>query len=395
MKLFFYFSEELVRPCTVNLGLDACEMLNDCKIKKNQEHAGVKICSSKLPSTCMLCNRYFSKRFNMRHHMRKDHAGQYDICRWKHNGAVCAQVFRSEADKFEHILKVHKQKMVRCEFCFKAYSETHKSEHFLIWHKNDLFRCRYFNCCTYFRSEVEKRKHESLTHETKNTLKCIFCSFYFRPNRIKGHLLTKHKSQLPFAFKCNRRCYSYFLTESELNEHIASSHKTKMRSEAMCVYCNNMYADVLSLNEHIKRFHSDIKITCKFRGCKHFFHSQTQADAHFEQQHQKIQDNKKYQCSKCDYKGSFKHNLEEHILRIHGEKNQPCSKCSMRFRSSYALKKHLKSAHTSPHQCQHCGDILHCTNNLRQHQFQTKCKNCQQVLSCCTLYRMHTKKCKL
>jgi hypothetical protein len=398
-----YFLEKLLRPCRVNLGLNENSKLNDGKKYKNrlqtskssggQPDSPDQLEGSKKHLRCIICKCAFVKRVSILKHMDKKHAGLFIIC--KHN-RQCAEIFRTEAEKSEHILKLtsKKDKLIKCNFCCEMHCKSLTSKHFKIHHKYDnLIRCSYWNCSTRFRSEVEKQKHEALVHASIKMNKCIFCNLFFHDVAILQHYRIKHKSLFANAFKCTFHCRKYFLTEADREEHIASAHKICLiRAEVMCLYCNKICTDKDVLKYHINRVHSAVKILCEFFRCGQYFHTQTEADKHFELQHQKIEQSKKYRCLKCNYRSAFKTRLKGHISQMHGEKILPCPKCSKCFSSSFTLKLHIKRAHSPPKICPHCNkSYLH----IRMHLKQEKCNRCQKVLLCVRVAQLHKKLCKL
>jgi hypothetical protein len=406
------FLEELLRPCRVNIGLNEnskINALNDGKKYHKQVQTSETFCGqyvgtdqleakdmlkvSTRQHRCMLCNRALFNRQGLVKHMHKKHAGLFIIC--KHNGQ-CAEIFRTEAEKSEHIREVtnnKKGKLLNCDFCSLMYSKRDHANHFNIHHKNDnLIQCSYRYCTTRFRSEVQKQNHEALVHASTKKHKCIFCNLFFTETAIYGHFKTIHKTLFTNAFKCKFQCRRYFLTEADREEHIASAHKRPMRAEAKCLYCNKICIDKNVLNTHIHRNHSAVKILCKFITCGQYFLTQPEADNHFEQQHQKIEENKKYRCLKCSYRSACKRRIQRHILQIHGEKNLHCPKCSKCFSSPYVLKYHIKQAHSPLKVCPHCNNSYLI---IRMHLKQEKCKRCQKVLLCLGLAQLHTKLCKL
>jgi hypothetical protein len=345
---------------------------------------------SKGQHRCILCNCAFKRPNEMVHHMKKKHAGLFIIC--KHNGQ-CAKIFRTEAEKSEHIREVTNQ-LIKCDFCCKKYLKNSKTIHFQLNHMNDnLVRCSYLHCSTHFRSEEEKQNHEALVHASTKKDKCIFCNLFYNDVAILHHYRRKHKTLFANAFKCKFRCRRYFLTEVDREKHIASAHKIcLMRAEAKCLYCNKICIDKHMLNRHINNHHSAVKIICKFFQCVQYFHTQTEADKHFEQQHQKIEENKKYRCLKCNYRSASNWHFKDHISRMHGEKILPCPKCSRYFSSSRNLKTHIKLVHSPPKVCPHCNKSM---LNIRMHLKQEKCKSCCKVLVCLRVAKLHKKLCKL
>jgi hypothetical protein len=397
------FVEELLRPCRVHLGLNESSKLNDVKEYHKQGQTSETSCGqsvspdqlkgSKQHHRCIICNCAYTHEKSLVQHMHRKHAGLFIIC--KHNGR-CAEIFRTEAEKSEHILQLTNKNvnLIKCNFCSVMHRKSLTAMHFRIHHKNDnLIRCSYCNCSTHFRSEEEKQNHEALVHESAKKEKCIFCNLFFNETTILHHYQAIHNSLLAKAFKCKFKCRRYFLTEADLKEHIASAHKKcLMRAEVTCLYCNKICIDKDVLKYHINRVHSAVKIVCKFIKCGQHFHTQIEADKHFEQQHQQIEENKKYRCLKCNFRSVSKYSVKYHNYRMHGEKILPCSKCSKCFNSSFTLKDHVKRTHSPPKVCSHCNK---CYVDIRMHLKQEKCKSCQKVLLCIGVAQLHKTLCKL
>jgi hypothetical protein len=397
------FLEELLQPCRVNLGLSENAKFYEGKKYHKEVHTSETSCGqrvsadqlkgSKQHHRCIICNCAYTHEKSLVQHMHNKHAGLFILC--KHNGQ-CAEIFRTEAEKSEHILelKTKRAKLIKCDFCCLVYWKSGIAKHFETHHKNDsLFRCSYRRCSTRFRSEEEKQNHEALVHASTKMDKCIFCNLFFGATTILQHYRMKHKSLIANAFRCKFNCRRYFLTEAERDEHIASAHKIcLMRAEAKCLYCNKICIDKNVLSCHINWHHSAVKILCKFFTCGQYFLTQPEADEHFAKQHQKIEENKKYRCSKCNYRSACKYTVKKHTSQIHGEKILPCSKCSKCFSSSVTLKAHIRRVHSSPKVCPHCNNG--CTQ-IKRHVVQEKCKRCQNVLLCLGLAHLHKKLCKL
>jgi hypothetical protein len=353
---------------------------------KNCSDKNVEVNKLKLHQ-CFLCDHQaFDKHQGVVQHMRQKHAGQYVQC--KHNGQ-CARLFRTEEEKKKHVLKDHKP-MVNCDFCHRTYSFDSIRGHMAVYHK-DLFSCSYRFCSSYFRSVEELNKHEERIHAVRNKMtRCIFCGLFFKC--MRGHLKSIHAPQLPHAFKCTSvHCAAYFLTAEERNEHEASAHRKIVRKEVKCIYCKQMCPDTNLLHAHVKYFHYEYKILCKFSRCSRYFHSQVRADAHFERMHRKKEDKKMFKCSKCDFKSARKDGIVTHEAHLHADKTIPCPKCEKMFGSIRIMNFHLKT-HKEPEICEHCNEK---SASLRSHQKQEKCKYCHEVLMCVKLARQHQKTCKL
>jgi hypothetical protein len=395
------FLEMMYQPCRVDVGpnensiLDVSKKRVEISIRQhdgtNQQDAKDKTKDSKRQHRCILCSCTFINHIAMVRHMHRKHAGLFILC--KHN-YKCNQIFRTEAEKSEHILGLKNKNLKKCDFCNLWYQKTESENHFKRHHKNDNFiRCSYYKCSTRLRSEVEKQNHEALVHATTKMIKCIFCNLFFSEINMLRHFQTRHKSLLPSAFKCNVKCRKYFLTELELNEHKAIVHsKYFERRTFKCIYCNKIYLKTPLLRRHINLMHAEVKICCNYRFCFQYFHTQAQGDSHFEQKHQKIEEKKKFRCLKCNYRSSDKAACDRHMSQIHGDKSLPCLKCPKQFGSSAALKIHLRFAHKPLEVCPHCNKSY---SRMEMHLKQEKCKKCQKVLLCVYSAKLHKMACKL
>jgi hypothetical protein len=74
-------------------------------------------------------------------HVHKKHAGLFIIC--KHNGH-CTEIFRTEAEKSEHILELtnKKDKLMICDFCCVMYR---KRDRYQITLKNIIEMTTFLN----------------------------------------------------------------------------------------------------------------------------------------------------------------------------------------------------------------------------------------------------------
>lgn len=283
-----------------------------------------------------------------------------------------------------------------CEFCHRRYAFNTTKMHFKKFHSSEnLIRCSYRNCCTYFRSEDEKLKHEEQKHAAANKRTCIFCNLFYSKDIMRSHLRETHKEQLLHAFKCTFRCPEFFLTETELNKHIECVHK-KLQNlpEIKCIYCDKLSRDKNVLAKHINYKHSDVKILCKIRGCCQYFHTQTQLDSHSEQMHVNEKEIKRYKCSKCDFRSNQNYALNRHVAAKHQAENVEnvvCRKCGKHFSSSTSLKNHIANVHTYSNVCEHCDKKI---VKMSFHKIQSICKSCNQVLMCLQSAKLHNKQCK-
>ena len=112
----------------------------------------------------------------------------------------------------------------------------------------------------------------------------------------------------------------------------------------------------------------------------------------------------KYNCSKCDYKTRWGHDLKTHIRRHHDpppaqpdQHNIPklvCTECNKLFKNKETLKNHVKMFHSSPpteFSCFHCDYkskfqnvfkrhlLKHMPESEREDKRARSCKHCGKV----------------
>jgi len=292
---------------------------------------------------CFYCDKVLKSNKAMMYHTRSHHADILIVCKYK---GICNKFFHSKEEKAEHMKQVHEgANKTKCPFCSLFFISL--DLHIGIHHKDKhFFSCSFSNCSKPFFSEEALRTHEMRKHKNKGPKLqtwCIFCYKYVLKLSSYWHLRNNHQSQLASAFKCNYyNCSQYFLTKAELDNHVKTTH-LKLQP-VKCIYCNKV-VQLKLLYMHVLNRHSDIRIKCPIYGCTNFFLSQLECDRHFSQQHQEDENNKKFQCDKCNFSTALSGDLKRHTADMHGSSKIKCEKCPKVLCSLNMLRIHMRRVH--------------------------------------------------
>ena len=75
-----------------------------------------------------------------------------------------------------------------------------------------------------------------------------------------------------------------------------------------------------------------------------------------------------FKCPQCDYEGSKKPYLAQHIQNIHSEEIHHCQQCDFKTKGKWRLKIHVNSVHLKiKHSCSQCEYTASLRSSLRQH----------------------------
>lgn len=208
----------------------------------------------------------------------------------------------------------------------------------------------------------KKKKTDTITHsedgEVENVksengrLKCEICNISFLNSRtFKNHCgrlshLNRY-NQLHGAgedvVKCSRKPVEKM--KKRIRTKVDADEDAKIAERAQCVngryiceFCNNSFAERISLKFHI-RIHLGINLK---------------------------------KCPFCDRGFSRQGHLQQHI-KINHSKNSPCPQCDQVFDSREALRLHTIEAHKVPKAekafaCDICSRVFNRTNNLNEHR---------------------------
>jgi hypothetical protein len=284
-----------------------------------------------------------------------------------------------------------------CIIC-KIFLQDHKAQwSHMKKHKNNVIRCSYKLCPSYFKTSEEQKLHHQKVHEHKdNKIECVYCGLWYGRVGIVSHVNQQHKN---VSIKCTKvHCMTYFLTESDRQEHVEKVHLAERRKKKKtCFYCGKIYP-AASLTNHINALHSDILIKCSIFKCNSYFHSKEELQKHFDEKHKEAEKQKKFHCVHCSYKTNNRVCFTQHFNIMHGTAKFKCARCpegarSKRYyKSKLALKIHTNKVHSGRETCPHC--MQNMTMKAKRGHLQSDfCSRCNTKRLCAGLMKIHRQEC--
>jgi hypothetical protein len=382
----------------------AAEQMKPCSVKivKIQEPSAQpnNISSEKQRIyNCKFCNmtsRIFKKVDN---HIRAKHP---DKTVFKCDYAACLHLFfGSEEEKRTHLETLHSSnsdgpKVEKCVYCGQiSIDRKGLWSHMMIVHKNVMVRCNYTLCAAYLKSEADRQQHMEEKHPVSaDAKKCVYCGEWVR--FMRQHVRNLHSK---VTIKCNYsiRCCNFFINIRDREEHIKKVHFSgNMRQKKECFYCGESYPDRDRLWSHIQRAHNSIAVKCRFIKCGKWFKTHEEYDRHFKEMHQDKEKLKNISCHLCNYKTSDKSCLKQHWQAQHGSDSFKCSQCPSRdriYRSIGALNHHIQTTHLEIKTCPHCNKSIH-KHALKSHLTIQFCAVCKINYQCIGVMTKHKKLCR-
>ena len=171
----------------------------------------------------------------------------------------------------------------------------------------------------------------------------------FSTKSVKNqHVKNIHENSGKYA--CDA-CDKRFNFKQNLANHKALLHKKRDKS-FLCQTCNKTFSQEISLKQHIKCIHEDVR-NYQCEQCKKCFHRIRDLRNHVTGVHEKV---KNYKCQTCQKSFLYSTNLAVHIKRVH-EKS---------FKTKQSLKRFTKPFHIK---------------NEEDEKAKPKCKICNALFS--------------
>lgn len=214
---------------------------------------------------CIYCGNFYVKEAILSH-VKHMHGEQAIKCTFP-----CITFFNSEADRDEHIFKVHSkapliQKWV-CIYCHITLSKKSALHtHVKNMHKEIHIKCSVQGCGEYFLSQSDKRKHNEnhTEEEASESLNCIKCDY---KTNLKQSLLEHYnRKHVSAKFKCPR-CSVIFQSKTTYDQHVRLVHRSKGKKK--CQHCNRFLLDLRAHQRWTKCENCQIVTPCIVKTRQH------------------------------------------------------------------------------------------------------------------------------
>uniref|UniRef100_A0AC11ELS3 Zinc finger protein 423 n=1 Tax=Ovis aries TaxID=9940 RepID=A0AC11ELS3_SHEEP len=320
-----------------------CQFCDKSFIRLSYLKRHEQIHSDKLPFKCTYCSRLFKHKRSRDRHI-KLHTGDK-----KYHCHECEAAF-SRSDHLKIHLKTHSSsKPFKCTVCKRGFSSTSSLQSHMQAHKKnkehlaksekeakkDDFMCDY--CEDTFSQTEELEKHVLTRHpqlSEKADLQCIHCPEVFvDENTLLAHIHQAHANQkhkCPICPYCSKRDFNSLAV---LEIHLKTIHADKPQQSHTCQICLDSMPTLYNLNEHVRKLHKNHAYPVMQFGSISAFH-----------------------CNYCPEMFADINSLQEHIRVSHcGPNANPpdgnnaffCNQCSMGFLTESSLTEHIQQAHCS------------------------------------------------
>jgi len=358
------------------------EVKNPNNSKTLQAKMRAKLKIEPLSSTlldCIFCDASFENNKNLYEHTKNNHKEVAVKCQLKQ----CKLYFKTKLEMEEHFKSAH---INECKFCMSTFTTANLlSSHFKKEHPDK--KCKFHHCTFYTDLEEELEAHKKEKHSKKGFCKCIYCGSNFVDKQHRGVHIRRLHSHI--AIQCDKlNCQHYVKNISELEEHKKEAHVKieKQKICVICLFCQKEIWDTGCYVGHVKRYHSEEALRCKYKNCFSFFKSEIDLQKHYELKHVG-----KYECAFCDFVVNRRGYMEFHFEQHHLPWDKKCPHCPKLFGNRRQLKKHVFLIHESKEKCPHCREI---GTNLSRHVVTAKCPVCSQPFPCKKLLFAHKLGCK-
>ncbi len=250
-------------------------------------------------------------------------------------------------------------KSVVCPKCGLNFPLTSVSEEgkYSLHQRRHYFEDYKCDCGIDFAHYNEKKWHVMLHHDTgRNYKKCDFCPYVSNLSKLKIHVKVYHskdskvdltmpiKNEHYSVFRCEE-CNKTFHSQSNAQVHFNRKHKT-----VTCSICGEDFKGDTSLKQHVKTNHP------------------SRIDEFYGINGHTIPSNL---CDLCGKDFSGKNNLALHHQYIHAEVN--CEICKVSVTGTTKLRNHMAKHHpesVTGHVCSYCGKKFLDKNAMNRHMRQ-------------------------
>nr|XP_020464095.1 zinc finger protein ZFAT-like [Monopterus albus] len=258
----------------------------------------------------------------------------------------CGKLFWYKVHYNIHVRRHTKEHSYYCSKCsYSSITKTSLMRHQIQKHSGLLLPCSSPGC-KYTTPDKYKLQAHLRTHQgQENSLACPVCQHSYPEHRLKHHIKTSHPDTLPVqgkglmlqrAEKCPY-CDSYFLKNSEFQQHIWAHQGLKPYVCSVCDYAGRTRSN---LKTHMNRHNTERHYLCDLCGKK--FKSKVTLKSH---RLSHTSEGKRFHCSECDFTSVSKPSLLRHMEQHAEYKPFHCAHCHYSCNTSGPLKRHYNLKH--------------------------------------------------
>ena len=343
-----------------------------------------------------------------------------------HQCSLCPYSNNRQGKLRRHTIQMHSDMKITCTLCNIVATNKHEYKEHMKSHAGQ--KCTFCNYKCFTKQAL--KCHVKAYHEAKDPRNTESEGFTKRKERVVENMTEK---ELVDETAINHHCTlcPYSTTKRrDLKRHTINMHDVV--KDKQCQKCPMMFKYQFSLDDHDKRMHSDVEISCKHctsvarNKYEHMEHMKSHATKqcsicdykcfkgdnlkrHVRSNHETkeaLKDiskqnarsttneseelplfpngqgvkvtAKKYQCSLCPYSANKRKNLQLHTSRVHDAvKDKKCPRCPTLFRREETLKDHVRSMHSSfSIICKHCTSVSRDKYEHMEHKKSHATKYC-------------------
>ena len=250
-----------------------------------------------------------------------------------------------------------------------------------------------FGCatCDFRTNDPQSLENHQLTHANEKPFPCPTCGLTFMTSSARS----AHRRQVHQRHHLCQTCDRAFSTSQKLDRHLRTHTGVK---EFKCETCKKEFSLEENLKMHYNVHLGKKNFSCYI--CQREYFTRSGLNHHLKQVHGS---EKLVKCSKCDFIGKTRYDVETHHKIDHSESSLKCDLCNQQFQNKQELKKHTVDNHcgnrpfvctvcshrsksqsklnvhmrqhslTKVHNCEHCGQKFAFKNSLTKHLSKGRC----------------------